>query len=325
MFYVWLILFVLILLGVYHRCTISICQSNKRLDGRTAIVTGGTSGIGFEIATDFAKRGARVIIAGRIEKKGSEVCNHIIKKTANKEVMFKQLDLSSIQSVRKFVEDIIKSKEKLHILVNNAGVCMGEEYITEDGMSFTMQTNYFGHFLLTLLLVPLLKNSGKISEPSRIVNVTSQAHFKGKIYFRKMNDIKYWTSFQNYANSKLCLTLFTRELTKKLKRSNVVVNNADPGYVATYIIKVNNPILKVIQYLLVQVTQVFVLKSARVGAQTAIHVALDDDAGAVSGEMFYNCKLSKAAAMAYDEDLAQKLWEESIKLVKLEREEVIKV
>ncbi|XP_069354690.1 retinol dehydrogenase 11-like [Maniola hyperantus] len=325
MFYIYFILFVLIVLAVYQRCTIATCHSNKRLDGRTAIVTGGTSGIGLEIATDFAKRGARVIIAGRFEKKGLEGCNHIIKESGNKEVMFKLLDLSSVQSVRKFADEINKSEEKLYILVNNAGVCMAEEYITEDDMSFTMQTNYFGPFILTLLLIPLLKNTGRISEPSRIVNVTSQAHFIGKMDFRKLNDIQYWTSFQIYANSKLCLTLFTRELTKKLKWSNVVVNNADPGYVATFIIKVHNPILKFIQYLLVQVTQVFIVKSPRVGAQTAIHVALDDDAGAVSGEMFYNCKLSKAAAMAYDEDLAKKLWDESIKLVKLEREEVIKV
>ncbi|XP_045764298.1 retinol dehydrogenase 11-like [Maniola jurtina] len=304
MFFICILLFTLIVLGKYLKCTSTVailCQSNKRLDGKTAIVTGGTAGMGLEIATDFAKRGARVIIACPFEKEGLEGREYI-KKTANKEAIFKLLDLSSIQSVRKFTDEIIESEEKLHILVNNAGVYnMAKEYVTQDGMSVTMQTNYFGPFLLTLLLIPLLKKTGRSSEPSRIVNVTSRAHFRGKIDFKKINDIKYWKSFQIYANSKLCLTLFTRELTKKLKRTNVVVNNADP---VCYIVG---------------------FKSPRVGAQTAIHVALDDDAGAVSGEMFYNCKLSKAAAMAYDEDLAQKLWEESIKLVKLEREEVIKV
>nr|XP_034824250.1 retinol dehydrogenase 11-like [Maniola hyperantus] len=329
MFFIYLLLFTLIVLGVYLKCTSTIailCQSNKKLDGKTAIVTGGTTGMGLEIATEFAKRGARVIIACPFEEEGLEGHKYIINQTANKEVIFRLLDLSSIQSVRKFADEIIKSEEKLHILVNNAGVCMGEEYITEDDMSFTMQTNYFGHFLLTLLLIPLLKNTGRISEPSRIVNVTSQAHFKGKINFRKMNDIKYWTSFQIYANSKLCLALFTRELAKKLKWSNIVVNNADPGYVATFIIKFHNKILKIMFYLLIKVTHISgFLKNPRVGAQTAIHVALDDDAGAVSGEMFYNCKLSKAAAMAYDEDLAQKLWDESIKLVKLNREELVNI
>ncbi|XP_045764300.1 retinol dehydrogenase 11-like [Maniola jurtina] len=327
MSYIYLLIFTLIVLSVYARSTSTIemlCKSTKRLDGNTVIVTGGTAGMGLEIATDFAKRGARVIIACPFEKEGLEGCEYI-KKLANKEAIFKLLDLSSIQSVRKFAGEIIESEEKLHILVNNAGVYMADEFITDDGLNSVMQINYFGPFLLTLLLIPLLKKTGRISEPSRIVNVTSQAHFKGKIDFRKMGDIKYCSSFQIYANSKLCLTLFTRELTKKLKRSNVVVNNADPGYVATFIVKFENRFLKFMYYLLIQVLRISGFKSPLVGAQTAIHVALDDDVGAVSGETFYNCKLSKAAVMTYDEDLAQKLWDESIKLVKLEREELFEV
>ncbi|CAH2233116.1 jg13980 [Pararge aegeria aegeria] len=322
LFIIYVILLALILLVVYVKSTYTICQSRRRLDGKTAIVTGGTAGMGLQIAKDFANRGARVIIACPFQKEGEQARKYIIKKTGNKEVTFKILDLSSIASVRKFANEVFNEEKRLNVLVNNAGVCMAKEYITEDGLSSTMQINYFGHFLLTLLLLPLLKTSSKLSDASRIVNVTSQAHFLGKIDFEKTNDIKHWTPFEIYANSKLYITLFTRELAKKMNGFNVVVNNADPGYVATYITLPNNLTLRKILYPIMFASRA-ILKTPWQGAQTAIHVALDSNAEVVSGELFYNCKLSKATKRAYDEDLASKVWDESVKFVRLNPNEIV--
>ncbi|CAH2233117.1 jg13981 [Pararge aegeria aegeria] len=308
------------MLVVCVNSTYTICKSKRRLDGKTAIVTGGTAGMGLQIAKDFASRGARIIIACPFHKEGEQARKYIIKKTGNKEVVFKLLDLSSIASVRKFTNEILKEEERLNILINNAGVCMAKEYITEDGLSSTMQINYFGHFLLTLLLLPLLKRSAHCSEPSGIVNVTSLTHFVAKVDFEKTNDIKHWTSFQIYANSKLYMVLFTRELAEKLKGSNVVINNADPGIVATYIYMPDSSFLKII-WPKVVVFLKFLFKTPWQGAQTAIHVALDVEG--VSGEMFSNCKISKAATKAYDKDLASKVWDESVKFVRLSFQEVL--
>ncbi|XP_023938300.2 retinol dehydrogenase 11-like [Bicyclus anynana] len=318
---IYLILLAVILSAVYLKRSYAICRSKRRLDGRTALITGGTTGMGLQIAKDFAERGARVIIACPFEQEGVNAREYIIRKTRNKEIVFKLLDLSSLASVRKFANEITNVEERLDMLVNNAGVFFHKEYITNDELSSTMQINYFGHFLLTLLLLPVLKKTGQASIKSRIVNVTSQAHFIGKIDLEKINDIKHWTSFQIYANSKLCMAIFTRELARRLTESYVVVNNADPGIVATYILKPSNVIFKATTYTSSAAARVF-LKTPWQGAQTTIYAALDLNAETVNGEMFYNCKLYEASSEVYNEDLAKIVWDESVKLVKLNPREI---
>lgn len=303
-------------IGLYQKNTNIICKSKKRLDGKTAIVTGGTSGMGLRIATDFADRGARVIVACPFVDEGTRGRKFIVDKTGNEEVIFKLLDLGSTASIRKFAADIIKTEKRLDILINNAGVGAVEEFATKDGLNFTMQVNYFGQFLLTLLLLPLLRKTGSPLEPSRIVNTSSVMHKIGSVNFEKINTPNYWYPIQLYANSKLCLVLFTRELAKKLQNlpdNNVVVNSVDPGAVGTTIFNTS------VKYFGGFLTFLFAIlfKTPWEGAQTAIHVALDKKAGLVSGELFKNCRLSQAKQTAYDEELAQKLWEESKKLIGL--------
>lgn len=321
MYIIFLIIFTYTLLVVYEKSTY-VCPPQKRLRGKTVIVTGGTAGIGLYIATDLARRDARVIVACPFKEEGEEALKYIIKNSGSEEVIFKPLDLSSLASVREFAEEIMRNEDRLDILVNNAGVFGPEEHVTQDGLSLTMQVNYFGHFLLTTLLLPLIEKSGNLTEPSRIINVTSRAHFCGRIDFEKMNNIKHWTSFQIYANSKLCVTLFTRELSKMLnmKKSNVVVNNADPGLVPTWILKSNNQVFKFVLYSLIKLSSINVLlflKTPEQGARNAIYVALDDKAGEVSGETFLNGTLTRAAHMVYDKKLATRLWRESEKLVNI--------
>ena len=153
------------------RITCGHCKSNRRMDEKVVIVTGANTGIGRETAANLAQRGARVILACRTMKKAQQVAKHIIKQSHNKHVCPMKLDLCSFQSIRKFVQDFKKKEDKLDVLINNAGVFgPHERVITEDGLETTFQTNHFGPFLLTLLLLPTLKST----TPSRIINVSSQ-------------------------------------------------------------------------------------------------------------------------------------------------------
>ncbi|XP_045446540.1 dehydrogenase/reductase SDR family member 13-like [Melitaea cinxia] len=307
---------VALIFSLYQKSTNAICTSKKRLDGKTVIVTGGTTGIGLETATDFAERGARVIIACPFQNEGEDALKLITEKTENKDVVFKLLDLSSLASIRKFAADILDTEKRLDILINNAGVGVGGE-TTDDGMNYIMRVNYFGPFLLTLLLLPLLNKTGTIFEPARIVNVSSVLHNFGSINFDKVNVANYGLGILLYSNSKLGLILFAHELSKKLK-GNVVVNCVDPGYVGTRIFVKSGTISGIILLIIA----LLFFKTPWYGAQTTIFAALGKEAGKASGQIFKNCQLSRAKQSAYDDETAAKLWNKSISCVKLSSEEL---
>ncbi|XP_045764299.1 retinol dehydrogenase 11-like [Maniola jurtina] len=318
LFIVILVVIVVLAIGLYQKSTNAICLSKKRLDGKTVIVTGGTTGMGLRIATDLAERGARVIIACPFEDEGETAKKEIIKITENEQVVFKLLDLSSIASIRKFVNQIYETENRLDILMNNAGIGAVDEFITKDGMSFIMQVNYFGQFLLTILLLPLLKKNATNLDPARIVNTSSVLHLLGTVNFDRLNNVKYWYPVLFYANSKMCVVLFTHELARRLKGVNVVVNSVDPGVVGTGIYGCMG---KIVGGFITLVAFMF-SKTPWEGAQTALYVALDKEAGMVSGQFFRNCKLSRAKKAGYDDETAKKLWEESVRLVGLSDMEV---
>ncbi|XP_063621059.1 retinol dehydrogenase 13-like [Cydia splendana] len=305
----------LYLLRMYYTATNRECRSLKTLKGKTAIVTGGTTGMGLEIATDFARRGARVIIACPFPQEGIDA-QRIIEEKTRKKVVFKLLDLGSLESVRSFAADILKNEDRLDLLINNAGVGIPKNFETKDRLNFIMQVNYYGHFLLTILLLPLLKKTGTAAEPARVVNTSSILHYFGRVDLSD-SDIN-WLSFFSYCNSKFSLILFSRELTRRIKGSHVVVHSVDPGTVGTGIYNCTGKILGAIcRYLLI-----FCSKTPKVGAQTALHVALDDEIGQTNGGYFVNCRPARAIPWAYKDKNARILWEESITLVKLTDDEV---
>jgi retinol dehydrogenase 12 len=183
-FFVYFALFVLFLLvafKVYLVLTLGECKSNNKLTGKAVVITGANTGIGKETAIDLAARGARIILACRNLKKASQargifsrktgvqiwielfilmilfavnyVTDDIIRETKNKNVVVRELDLASLSSVRRFAADILKTEAKIDILINNAGCALLEKQITADGLEYQMQSNHFGHFLLTNLLL----------------------------------------------------------------------------------------------------------------------------------------------------------------------------
>ncbi|XP_041975965.1 retinol dehydrogenase 12-like [Aricia agestis] len=316
--YFLLLVIVVLFLGYREKRNNEYCRSNRRLEGRTTLVTGGTSGMGLEIATDLADRGARVIVACPFVEEGERALKIIVKKSDNENVVFKFLDLQSMESVRIFAKDILESEERLDILMNNAGTGFGDQLLTKDGYNFTMAVNYYGAFLLTMLLLPLLRKSGTPEEPAKILNTASILHYVGILDFDNMNKLNYWSALRLYCNSKLCLSMFTVELAKRLKGQNVIVNTVDPGVVGTPIFNTYCGKLGIVATLVAN----YLAKTSWQGAQTALHAALDKEASKTTGEYFKNCSVRRAKEIAYDDDVRVKLWKDTVRLVNLEESDV---
>lgn len=204
-------------------------QKTNRVDGRVVIITGANTGIGKETALELAKRGAHVYMACRDMERCENARAEIVLESKNKYVYCRECDLSSFESVRKFADRFKKERKELHILINNAGVMRCPKMLTKDGIELQLGTNHMAHFLLTNLLLDLLKQSA----PSRIVNVSSLAHTRGQIRVADLNSEQSYDSGDAYSQSKLANVLFTRELAKRLAGTAVTVNSLHPGIVST--------------------------------------------------------------------------------------------
>lgn len=283
-------------------------MSQVCLDGKTVIITGANTGIGYETAADLAKRGAKVIIACRNEEKARRAVDRLKNETKNPNISYKILNLASLKSVCKFAEEIIQTEPRLDILINNAGlyVVPGPAF-TDDGLEAVMQTNYYGHFLLTNLLLDLLKKSG----PSRIVNVASVAGSYTPLELSEINSDKP-SKPTIYGRSKLCNILFTIELAARLKGTNVTCYSVHPGVIASEFTRDFPGIIKTV----LDVILVWFFKDSVEGAQTQIHCAVAQDIEHLSGEHFHDCHVVKKYSTASDPNLPEALWRKTEELLK---------
>ncbi|KAF5307642.1 hypothetical protein FQR65_LT06697 [Abscondita terminalis] len=304
----------LLLVKLYAELSVGWNRSPTCLVGKTAIVTGSNIGIGYYTALDFAKRGARVILACRNIKKAEEAKLKIIEATGNEKVVVKTLNLASFKSVREFVKDVTESEERLDILVNNAGCAVFTQPFTEDGLSSSLQTNHFGPFLLTVLLTDLLKKSA----PSRIVTVSSVFAAYGRLNLDDLNEsTKFLPALSDYCKVKLCNMLFTTELAQRLRGTGVTANVVHPGAIRSDILK-DAPTL--FTKLFAICMKLFFL-STEAGCQTSTYVAVAKELSGVSGKYFKDCAESDFPKSAQDKALAKKLWGKSEDIVKLTPEQ----
>ncbi|XP_076604041.1 dehydrogenase/reductase SDR family member 13-like [Chaetodon auriga] len=307
-----LLLFGLLLLGAYVLLHVAVlrlprCQSSAKLDGKTAIVTGANTGIGKTTAMDLARRGARVIMACRDRRRAEAAIQEIIRETGNSQVIFMQLDLASLRSVRSFADDFLRSESRLDLLINNAGLV--NSGTTEEGFGMIFGVNHLGHFLLTELLLDRLKASG----PSRVVTVASKAYTMGKVDFDCLTthrDLGLGSSdyqlFLKYCHSKLCNVLFTYELAKRLQGTNVTCYSLHPGAIKTEIGRNSSFWWK---FFLTPIIFLFFV-DAESGAQTTLHCALQEGIEHLSGHYFTRCApLTSIEPKARDDAVAKKLWE----------------
>jgi NAD(P)-dependent dehydrogenase (short-subunit alcohol dehydrogenase family) len=290
--------------------------------GRLAIVTGATGGLGFQTALALARAGAEVILAARNQDKGNAALAKIrsVDPTAN--VVFEDLDLSSLASVRDFAERITAQRPGVDLLINNAAVmALPTRQTTADGFEMQFGTNYLGHFALTLRLLPALRR-GRLP---RVVNLASLAHRRGTINFDDLQAEHKYSPFAAYSQSKLAMLMFAFELQQRSEEGTwgVVSNAAHPGWARTDIIN-NGPGaagLKRLLWLIPKLTFSLVAQSAADGALPTLYAATAPEArgGAYygpdgRGETRGLPAPSWVSPQAMDTAAAARLWELSEKL-----------
>uniref|UniRef100_A0A8C1YP19 Retinol dehydrogenase 12, like n=2 Tax=Cyprinus carpio TaxID=7962 RepID=A0A8C1YP19_CYPCA len=252
-------------------------SSDARLDGKTVIITGANTGIGKETAIDLAKRGARIIMACRDTEKAEAALKEVKDASGNQDVVTSRLDLADSKSIREFAEKINKEEKQVNILINNAGVMVCPYGKTADGFEMQIGVNHMGHFLLTYLLLDLIKRS----TPARIVNVSSMAHQWGTINLEDINSEKNYDKQKAYSQSKLANILFTRSLAKRLEGTGVTAYALHPGVVQTELWRhLNKP-----QQAAMWLAKPFTKTSAQ-GAQTSIFCAVAPELETESGKYY---------------------------------------
>ncbi len=282
---------------------------NTLMQGKVCMVTGATSGIGKATALGLAQMGATVVMVSRDRARGEAAQSEIKTKSGKNAVDLLIADLSSQQSIRQLAENFKRNYTQLHVLINNAGVFMLTRRETVDGLEMTFAVDYLAPFLLTNLLLDVLKASA----PARIVNVSSESHEAGYIKMDDLQAKKGYRPMRVYGQAKLALVLFTYELARRLQGTGVTANCLHPGFVATNFAQRDLwPIARTAAKLVL-----FFGISPEEGAKTSIYLASSPDVEGITGKYFVKSIPKRSTSISYDESLQQQLWEESAKLVNL--------
>ena len=313
----WLLVFTFSVYIVKQATRGAYFNGPELLKGKTVIVTGANSGIGFETAIEIAKRQANLILACRDIYRGTDAVKKIIDLSFNRNVKFRQLDLASLSSIRKFADIIKKEEQSLYGLVNNAGIFWCPLQWTEDGFEANIGVNHLGHFLLTLLLLPLLD---KNQDGSRLVTVASLMHMFGRIDIDDLNyEKKPYNFVRAYSASKLANVLFIKFLKQNLKSQNIKVFCVDPGIVHSDIGR-NSAFMSSVWYKVVLRPIVWLLfKDTRGGAQTTLHCLLSDKLKNENCYYFSECEPRYPWPSSENDNAMNNLWKESLKLVNIKK------
>jgi len=277
---------------------------------KIVLITGANSGIGKETTRALAKEGATIIMACRNLEKAELVSKMIQKESKNSNIEVMKLNLASLKSVRNFVWEFKARYQKLHVLINNAGVfCMKRED-TGEGFEKTIGVNYLGHFLLTFELLPLLEATPE----ARIINLSSNAHYSGDLdlddlHFKKRK----YSGIKAYAASRVATILFTRELAERLKGKDVTVNVLHPGSVNTNMWDLWKERRRWYYSILHSFIKFFLI-SAEEGAQTSIYLANSSEVKGITGQYFVKKKIKEASRKCSDIRLQKELWQTSKRL-----------
>jgi retinol dehydrogenase-14 len=279
------------------------------MKGKTVLITGATSGIGLEASLELARRGARVVMAGRDPARTEAAVADVVARSGSSEVSHLLCDFSSQKAIRELAAAVLSNHPQLHVLVNNAGGVNRSRRLTEDGIEITFAVNHLGYFLLTNLLLDLLKRSA----PARVVTVASISHRRGSLDFDDLGFERDYGIMRAYSRSKLANVLFAAELARRLAGTGVTSNSLHPGTVNTHIW--SGAPLWAKPFIFVLLRPFFI--SARQGAATIVQLAADPALEGVTGKYFEEGRESTPARLARDEALARRLWDVSSRLVGL--------
>lgn len=276
-----------------------------QMKDKICIITGATSGMGFATAVTLAGMGAILGLVCRNKARGDIAARMIIDKTKNKNINLFIADLSSMAEIKKLGEEVKKTFPRIDVLVNNAGAINQKRILTIDGYELSFAVNHLAYFLLTNILLGNLKAAPK----ARIVNVASEASKVGKINFDDLQLEKKYSSIKSYGQSKLANIMFTYELARRLKGTNVTANCLHPGSVKTRF--AGN--MKGFTGAMWQLFTPF-LRTAEKGAETIIWLASSPEVEGINGKYFKDKNEIKSIKPSYDTDAQHRLWEVSEKL-----------
>ena len=276
------------------------------MNNKTILITGASAGIGLHSAIGLAKLGAQVIMVGRDEGRTAEAAEQVKSQSGNTAISYLLADLSSLKDVRKLALEFKSKYNKLDVLLNNAGAIHFWRQLSVDGYEMTLTLNHLNYFLLTDLLLELLK----AGPAGRIVNVSSRAHYRGHVNFDDLQSQQGYKPMGAYSMSKLMNVLFTYELARRLQGTNVTANCLHPGFVASNF-AVNNGWW-------VRLGMAFMSGriSVEEGSKCSIYLASSPEVQGISGKYFnYDTKEMRSSEESYDQTAAKRLWDVSEKLV----------
>jgi NAD(P)-dependent dehydrogenase (short-subunit alcohol dehydrogenase family) len=273
--------------------------------GKVCMITGASSGIGKETAKALARMGATVVMVGKSSERGEGAKREILTQFPNASLELMAVDFSTLEAVRGLASDFTSRHQELHVLMNNAGTIPAKREVSTDGFEMQFAVNHLAPFLLTNLLLDVIK----LSAPARIVNTSSGIHNRGKIDFDNLQAERGYSLFGAYGRSKLANVLFTYELAQRLKGTGVTANCFTPGMTKTDLGRhIRGPSGFFFRHM---------GKSQEEGARTAVYLASSPEVEGVTGKYFSNCREVQSSNSSHDEGLAKRLWEVSERLTGL--------
>lgn len=278
------------------------------MQGKVCLVTGSSSGIGKVTARELARQGATVVMVCRDRARGEAARQEIQQTTGSDTIALLVADLASLAEVRRVAGELKQQCTHLHVLIHNAGGANNTRRVTPEGYEATFVVNYLTPFLLTELLLDVLKTSA----PARIINVSSAAHMSGKINFADLQNEKNYNTWRAYGQAKLALILFTYELARQLQGSGITVNALHPGVIASNFDQGLGSFSRRGWKLITPF-----MSSVDRGAQTTLYLATAPELEGVSGKYFANRQERRSSRNSYDEATGRRLWQVSQKLARL--------
>lgn len=277
----------------------------------TILITGTTSGIGLEAAVALARQGNRLVLLGRDQRKMTAAVDEVKRRAGSAAAPDSWLcDFGSQAQIYKVAADVLANYDRLDVLVNNAGLATRRREVTEDGFERTFAVNHLAPFLLTNLLLDLLVKSA----PARVVNVASVEHYDATM---DLTDLGFerggWSMVKAYRRSKLGNVLFTRALAKRLDGRGVTVNAVHPGTVATGIWDVAPGWMQPMVWL----AKKLIMTTPENAAKSLVQLASSAEVEGKTGLYFNQLEPKEPSKLAHDDELAEKLWAESARMVKL--------
>ena len=269
------------------------------MENKICLITGCNTGIGKQTAIQLAKMGHTIIMLVRDSEKSRTAFEEIKSQSNNQNIEMFYVDLSSPDSITSVVEKVKGEYSKIDILINNAGVLKRNLQIGYKGFEMTMLVNYFAPFLLTKLLLPLIEKSNH----GRIINLSSELYKKGEASISKPSSTQKFNGNKVYADSKLLIVLFTKELAKRLNDKNITANSIHPGVVGTDAFREYPKWLNTLLNLFIS--------KPEAGAEPIVYLATSEEVANITGEYFSKTQLSKTIDIVNDEKIAEQIWKET--------------